>query len=168
MRFINHNIVHFTKSSILNCEQSIFTKTGSSRHAVRLREIKGCIHTGKSMKYWKNILRTLYVYACVCACFGTCQVLQETSCRSHVERFERLLSVRSCQDSGAVRMQHRSRYDEDAVWRHGRLQSHGVHSFWDAVAAVKLPRCKARTIPLDEKINCKSDINLRYLPVAYA
>lgn len=70
---------------------------------------------------------------------------------SHVERIERLLSARSGQDSRVLSMQHRSRYDKDAVWRHSRLQSHGVHSFWDAVAAVKLPRGKARTIPLHRK-----------------
>lgn len=112
--------------------------------------------------YWKeHEILEKHSENTVCVCMCVCMfwhmpgvtLVKETSCRSHVERFERLLSVRSCQDSGAVRMQHRSRYDEDAVWRHGRLQSHGVHSFWDAVAAVKLPRCKARTIPLDEKIN---------------
>lgn len=78
-------------------------------------------------------------------------LVTETSCCSHVERFERLLSVCSGQDSGAVGMQHRSGYDKNAVWRHGRLQSHGVHSFWDAVATVKLPRRKARTVPLEGK-----------------
>lgn len=69
----------------------------------------------------------------------------------HTWRALSALSVHSGQDSGVLSVQHRSRDDKDAVWRHGRLQSHGVHSFWDAVAAVKLPRGKARTIPLDEK-----------------
>lgn len=95
----------------------------------------------------ENIPRTLRVFRHV----PGVTLVRGALCCSHVERIEPLLSVRSGQDSGVLRMEHWSRYDKDAVWRHGRLQSHGVHSFWDAVAAVKLPCSKARTIPLDRK-----------------
>lgn len=97
--------------------------------------------------YWKeqgileSILRTLCVLPRV-------TLVRGASFCSHVKRSGRLSSLRSGQDPRVLGVQHRSRYDKDAVWRHGRLQSHGVHSFWDAVAAVKLPRCKAGTILL--------------------
>lgn len=96
--------------------------------------------------HWKeqgileNFLRTL------CVCF-----FPHARCCSHMDTIEHLLSVHSVQDPGVLSMQHRSGYNKDAVWRHGRLQSHGVHSFWDAVAAVKLPCRKAWTVPLDGK-----------------
>lgn len=98
--------------------------------------------------YWKeqgileNILRTLRVFWHMS---GVTLVRGASFC-SHVKRTERLASLRSGQGPRVLRVQHRSEYDQDAVWRHGRLQSHGVHSFWDAVAAVKLPRCEPGTI----------------------
>ncbi len=52
------------------------------------------------------------------------------------------------QDSGVFRLHHRCRYDKDAIWWDSWLQSHGVNSLWDSVAAVKLPCCQPWTILL--------------------
>lgn len=53
--------------------------------------------------------------------------------------------------SGLLSLQHGCRYDKDAIGGDSWLQSQGVHSLWDSVAAVKLPCCKARAVLLTEE-----------------
>lgn len=146
-------------SSSLSCERRIFTKTGSMKHYVRLVSNNRAVYTNlkeqgileQCQEHNKCVLWQTWSVtgrACSYFCSSPWVLLDLFSYIVKMAEIWVFWVLISIQESGVLGLQHRRRYDQDALWRDRWLQSHGVHSLRDPVAPVKLSCCKAWAILL--------------------